>query len=149
MRLGRGNLAPALHFSPSLPLLLGFGVEALQLAASLLLGLLQLRARFRATRALVVGRLRRRRLDALPIVQLLLPLLLIDLELPRLLLLAQVGGRRLRGALLLLHVQLERILLLLPLQLVLLQSPGTRVIRAQRGSRAADYHQQPDGSNHS
>jgi hypothetical protein len=127
---------------------LGFGVEALQLAASLLLGLLQLRARFGPARALVVRGLRRRRLDALPIVQLLLPLLLIDLELPRLLLLAQIGGRGLRGTLLLLHVQLERILLLLPLQLVLLQSPGTRVVRPQRGGSAADYHQQPDGSNH-
>jgi hypothetical protein len=56
-------------------------------------------------------------------VELLLPLLLLDLELLSRLLLADIGGWRLRGALLLLHAQLERVLLLLPLQLILLQCP--------------------------
>ena len=87
------------------------------------LRLLQLQLRFRAARALVVDRLRGGGLDALPVVELLLPLLLLDLELLSRLLLADIGGRRLRGALLLLHAQLERILLLLPLKLILLQCP--------------------------
>jgi hypothetical protein len=66
-------------------------------------------------------------------VELLLPLLLLDLELLSRLLLADIGGRRLRGALLLLHAQLERILLLLPLQLVLLQCPRPGFLSAGGG----------------
>jgi hypothetical protein len=65
--------------------------------------------------------------------QLLLPLLLINLELLRCLPLAQAGGRRLHGALLL-QAQLERFLLLLPLQLVLLQRPSASIVGSPRGA---------------
>jgi hypothetical protein len=124
-------------------MLLRLRIEAPQLALPLLPRLLQFDIRLRAARAVVVGRLCGRWLDALPVVQLLLPLLLIDLELPCLLLLARVGGSGLRGALLLLHAQLESILLLLPLQLVLLQRPRARVVGACRRcgeTRTADRH---------
>ena len=70
-----------------------------------------------------------------------LPLLLLDLELPSRLLLAGIRRRRLRGPLLLLlHAQLERILLLLPLQLILLQGLRAGIIggRGDPGKKRAD-----------
>jgi hypothetical protein len=138
LRLGRGNFAPpAFHLAPAFGFLLRLGIETLQLAAALLLRLLQLQLCLGAARALVVGRLRRRGLDALPIVKLLLALLLLDFKLLSGLLLARIGRRRLRGALLLLHAQLHRILLLLPLQLMLLQRPRARIFGASGGTGKA------------
>ena len=131
---------------PAFAFLLRFSIEALQLAAALPLRLLQLQLSLGAMRALVVDRLCRGRLDALPVVQLLLALLLVDLKLPCLLLLPRVAGRNLRSALVLLHAQLERVLLLLPLQLVLLQSPRARVLGARsnaRNARAGEGHDDP------
>jgi len=139
--LGRGNFAPAFHLAPAFGFPLRLGVETLQLATALPLRLLQLQPCLGATRALVVDRLRSGGLDALPVVQLLLPLLLVDLELLSGLLLARIGRRRLRGTLLLLHAQLERILLLLPLQLMLLQRPRARILGASGSARKTGANQ--------
>ncbi len=130
LRLGCRNFAPAFHSAPAFGFLLRLGIEVLQLAAALPLRLLQLQLCLGAARALVVHRLRGRGLDALPIVKLLLALLLLDFKLLSGLLLARIGGRCLRGALLLLHAQLDCILLLLPLQLMLLQRPRARIFGA-------------------
>ena len=84
------------------------------------LRLLPLHLLLGAARAFVVRRLHGRRLDLLPIVQLLLLDLLVDLQLLDGVLLASVrGGTILDAALLLMHAQLQGFLLLLPLQLVL------------------------------
>lgn len=98
---------------------LRFRIETPQLLLVLLLSPLLFNLRFRPARALVIGRVGSGRLYALPVVQILLPLLLIDLKLLRRLLLLRAGGRRLNGTSLLLHAQLQRVLLLLPLQLML------------------------------
>jgi hypothetical protein len=141
LRLGRRDLAPAFHFAPTLGFPLRLGIETLKLARALLPRLLQIHLRFRPARALVVRRLRGGRLEALPIVELLLPLLLVDFELLARLLLARVGGWRLRGPLLLLHLQLECVLLLLPLQLMLLQRPRARILGACSGAGKACVRQ--------
>jgi hypothetical protein len=127
--MGRNNFAAAFRLAPALgfPLL---GIESLQLAAALPLRFLQLQLCLGAPRALVVDRLRGGGLDALPILKLLLPLPLVDLELLSGLLLARIGGWCLRGTLLLPHAQLQLILLLLPLQLMLLQRPRARILGA-------------------
>jgi len=116
-----------------------------------------------------VGRLGGAGLDTLPVLQLLLPLLLIELQsirspalplllielqsirspaLPlllidlrqvgRLLLLTHVRGRGSRAALLLLHSQLQGILLLLALQLMLLERAHGGILRPPgwRGQRS-------------
>lgn len=140
LRLGRNNFAPAFHLAPAFGFPLRLGVETLQLAAALPLRLLQLQLCLGATRACVVNRLRGGGLDALPIVKLPLPLLLVDLELLSGLLLARIGGRRLRGALLLLHAQLQLILLLLPLQLMLLQRPRARILGASGSAGKTRAH---------
>lgn len=103
LRLGCGDFAPAFHLAPAFGFLLHLSVETLQLASALPLRLLQLQLCLGAACTLVVDRLRGGGLDALPVVQLLLPLLLVDFELLSDLLLTCIGGRRLRGALLLLH----------------------------------------------
>ena len=115
---------------PAFSFLLHLGIETLQLAAALPLRLPQLQLCLGAACALVVDRLRAGGLDALPVVKLLLPLLLIDFELLSGLLLACIGRWGLRGALLLLHAQLECILLQLQLQLMLLQRPRPRILGA-------------------
>jgi hypothetical protein len=110
-----------------------------------LLRLLQLHLRLGPASGLVVGRLGGAGLDTLPVLQLLLPLLLIELQsirrpaLPlllidlrqvgRLLLLTHVRGRGSRTALLLLHSQLQGILLLLALQLMLLERAHGGILR--------------------
>lgn len=144
MRLWRADFAAAFHFAPPLGLLLSLPIETLQLPLAFPLRFLLLHLRFRAARAIVVDRLRGGWLNALPVVELLLPLLLLDLEPSSCLLLADIPGRRLRGAQLLLHAQLKRILLLLPLQLVLLQCPRSGVLGACDNSgeaRAASRHE--------
>jgi hypothetical protein len=146
LRLGHADFAPAFHLAAPLGFLLRLPIKTLQLALALLPRLLQLQLRFRAARALVVDRLRSGRLYALPVVELLLPLLLLDLELLSRLLLADVAGRLLRGALLLLHAELERILLLLPLQLMLLQCPRSGVFctcSSAGEARAGSRHHEP------
>jgi hypothetical protein len=85
-------------------------------------------------------------IDPQPIRRLALPLLLIDLRQVGGLLPPRVGGRGLRAALLLLHAQLQGILLLLALELVLLQRASGRILRApgRRGQhRSGDHHQPP------
>jgi hypothetical protein len=140
LRLGHADFTPAFHLAAPLGFLLRLPIETLQLALALPLRLLQLQLRFRAARALVVDRLRSGWLDALPVVELLLPLLLLDLELLPRLLLANIRGRFLRAALLLLHAELKRILLLLPLQLMLLQCPRAGVFGACGSAGEARTH---------
>ena len=64
--------------------------------------------------------------------QRLLPLKLIDLELPDRLFLTHVPRRCLAASLVLLHPQLQFILLLLPLLLVALQRAQRCILRASR-----------------
>ena len=101
----------------------------------------------RVSRSRVVGRLGRGWFDALPVVQFLLPLLLIGLHLAERLLLPRIRGRVVQPALVLLHAQLQRILLLLTLQLVLLQRPCSRIVGAQyRRRHSAQGHRKPPRS---
>ncbi len=68
----------------------------------------------------------------LPVMQLLLPLLLVDLELLESLLAPRFRRWLLRAALLLKHAQLQCVLLLLALQLILLERARGRIIRPPR-----------------
>lgn len=107
----------------------------LQLLLTVLLAGPALQLRFRPPRSFAVGRLRGRRLDALPVMLRLLPLALSGLHSLQRLFLPRVRGRRSGCALLLVHPQLQRFLLLLALQLVLLQCtrPGILGSLSRRG----------------
>jgi hypothetical protein len=101
--------------------LLQLVVEPLQLRLPLLLGLATVKLVFRPLHAGIIARVRCRRLDALLVLQVLLALLLIDLEALEFLPVLRAAGWRLKATLLLEHPQLQRVLLLLPHHLVLLQ----------------------------
>ena len=78
--------------------------------------------------------------------QLLLPYLLVRPQLFLRLLLPGIRRRGLHRALLLLHAQLKRLLVLLPLQLMLLERPRARIVGAPRsghqcGTACRRYHQ--------
>jgi len=81
------------------------------------------------------------RFPLLLLVELLLPQLLVQLELFVRLALARVTGRMCRVTLILLHPQLQSILVLLPQELVLLQRPlGGVVCAGRRDSAAQEQH---------
>lgn len=96
-------------------------VEPLQPRLPLLFRLATVKLVFCALRAGVIARVGCRRLDALPVLRVLLALLLIDLEALEFLPVLRAARRRLKAALLLEHPQLQRVLLLLPHHLILLQ----------------------------
>ncbi len=107
----------------------------MQLLLALPLGPLSLQPRFRAPRTRIIVGMGRWRLDVQPVMELLLPLLLVDLQPLELLAFSRTGRRRLQAALLLLHAKVQGLLLLLPHDLMLLQRPRSGLVRAPRQSR--------------
>lgn len=119
---------------PSCTLALEFPVELLQLLPALPCGALPVDLRFGFPRAWVFAGSFRARLERplLLQMQLPLPLGLVDLELLNGLALARVNRRILPAAQVLLHPELQLVLLLLALKLVLLQRARGRVVRRSR-----------------
>jgi len=115
-------------------------IKALQLLLALLSCALLLDLRLGAARSLVIRWQRRLNVHVLPVMQLLLPLPLVDLQLADRLLLAWIGGRRLDAALILLHAKLKFVLLLLPQLLDALQLALGRVV-APRRSRQRQFRE--------
>lgn len=107
----------------------------MQLLLALPLGPLSLQLCFRAPRTRILVGMGRWQLDVLPVMEVLLPLLLVDLQPLELLAFSRTGRRRLQAALLLLHAKLQRILMLLPHHLMLLQRPRSGFVRALHRAR--------------
>jgi len=107
-------------------------IKALQLLLALLSCALLLDLRLGAARSLVVRWQRGLNVDTLPIMQFLLALALLDFQLPDGLLLARIRRRRLRATVILLHAQLQGVLLLLTHLLVALHLAQRRVAAPHR-----------------
>ena len=126
------------------------GTETLQLLVALLFRPLAVHLRFRALNANVISGMACRRPNLLPVMELLLPLPLLDLQpLARLALLGS-ARRGLQAAILLLHAKTQRVLLLLAHQLLLLQPPRPWFLVTRRRASAHHHHRRPreHGPNH-
>lgn len=121
---------------------LEFPVKLLHLLAALPRGALLVDLCFRFSRTRVIARSIRACLERplLLHLQLPLPLGLVDLQLLHGLALARVTRRILHAAQVLLHPQLQLVLLLLTLKLVLLKRARRRIIRGAGGSAQRQLH---------
>jgi len=129
------DFAPCFWRAPALDILLQLGLETAQLLLTLPLGPLPLQPRFRAPNTRILIGMGHRRVDVLPVLKLVLPLLLSDLHPLALLALSCLGRRRLQTSLLLQHTKLQRVLPLLPQHLLLVQRPCSRVLRPPHHTR--------------
>ncbi len=109
-------------------LLLQLPIEALQLLLTFLFRALLPDLRLGPPRPLVVCLRRGLNIGVLPVMQLLLPLALVDFQPPKRLLLARVRRRRLDATVVLQHAKLQLVLLLPTRLLVALQRPQRRVV---------------------
>ncbi len=105
-------------------------IETPQLPVTLFLGSLPVHLRLGALNIRVIAGMGARRLNILPVMELLLPLPLLDLRPLACLTLLRTARRGLQVAIVLLHAKTQRVLLLLAHQLLLVQRPPRGILGA-------------------